>query len=280
MFERAEAFFKGLHDTKLFYQIWKPKVSKGSLVITHGQSEHSECYLRLIAALEGLDLTIYAWDLRGHGRSEGKRGYAEKFTDYKDDLVVFLKHLQSVHAVDPKKTTLLSHSMGGLIQTLTLCENPNLGFSSQVLASPMFGVAVDVPIYKDIGALVFDQLWPTMTMGNEISFANLTRDIEIQREYQKDVLRHGKISAGVYLGSIIAMEGLRKSVSVIRIPTLLQIPEKDPVVDSEQARKIFALLGSKDKTKIEYPDRMHELYNDFGRDLVYKDLIAFLKAHI
>jgi lysophospholipase len=277
MFERSEAFFTGARKSELFYQIWKPQSPKGTLIITHGQAEHSECYLRLVNALSELDWTIYAWDLQGHGRSEGKRGYAHEFNDYVKDFAQFIKYLEQEHDLKIPSTVLLGHSMGALIQATALTQNLQWNFKAQVLSSPMFGISVEVPLIKDLAAIALRQLWPTLTLNNEIDFSNLTRDPNVLNEFSKDVMRHDKISSGVYLGSIEAMERVRKNMHRMLLPTLVQIPENDPVTDSDKTRKNFEKLGTSEKVLKQYPGRKHEIYNDVGREEVYKDLIQFLQ---
>lgn len=260
----------------MFCQIWEPAQIKGHLVITHGQAEHSGCYQRLIEGIKELSFAVYAWDLRGHGRSDGQRGYARHFDDYARDFEAFLHYLRNEFNLYPENLTLLGHSMGGLIQLKAQIEQPHWNFKSQILSSPMLGVAMEVPLYKDLAALVFSKVLPTVTLDNEIKYENLTRDPEVIKEYKADVLRHHRISSGVYLGALAAIENLRETIGRIQIPTLWQIPTQDPVVGSETSRELFQKLGSKSKIMKEYPDRKHEIYNDLGREQAFRDIVQFL----
>lgn len=278
MFNRSESFFEGVQKTKLFYQIWEPPQSKGHLVITHGQAEHSGCYHRLVEGIKDLSYTVYAWDLRGHGKSEGQRGYARNFTDYVLDFQQFVEHLRVERELPPQNLNFLGHSMGALIQLRALIENPHWAFKAQALSSPMLGVALEVPLYKDLAALAFSKLWPTLTLNNEIKYEDLTRDAEVIKEFQADFLRHNRISSGVYLGAIAAIESLRHDIHKVTVPTLVQIPSHDPVVGSEEAKALFSKIGAEKKILKVYPDRKHEIYNDLGRDQVYQDLMAFLMS--
>lgn len=277
MFKRSEAFFQGDKKTRLFYQSWEPTQVKGHIVITHGQAEHSGCYQRLIEGLKDLSYAVYAWDLRGHGRSDGHRGFVREFSEYVKDFEAFLQHLRNDRNLYPEDLTLVGHSMGGLIQLKTLAQNTHWSFRSQVLSSPMLGVAVEVPLYKDLAALVLSKLMPTITLGNEIKFSDLTRDPDVLQEYEIDFLRHRKISAAAYLGAIAAIEELRTEIKKITVPTLWMIPEKDPVVGSETSRDLFQKLGSEKKVLKVYKDRKHEIFNDLGREEVFADIVNFLK---
>jgi alpha-beta hydrolase superfamily lysophospholipase len=276
MFKRSETFFLGAQKNRLFCQIWEPPQVKGHLVITHGQAEHSGCYHRLVEGLKDLSYAVYAWDLRGHGRSDGQRGYVRSFEDYVKDFEAFLVYLRNEFNLYPEQMNVLGHSMGGLIQLKAQIENPQWDFHSQILSSPMLGVAIEVPLYKDLAALVFSQVLPTVTMNNEIRYEDLTRDPEVIREYNADVLRHNRISAGAYLGAVETIEILREKINKIQTPTLLQIPTDDPVVGSATTRELFQKLGSKLKFMKEYPDRKHEIYNDLGREEAFQDILHFL----
>lgn len=280
MFKRSESFFSGLQNTRLFYQSWEPDQPRGHLVLTHGQAEHSGCYQRLIEGLKDLSFSVYAWDMRGHGRSDGQRGYARDFEDYVKDFQLFIQHLRDDRGLYPKDLHLLGHSMGGLVQLKMLLNNSHWEFPAQILSSPMLGVAVDVPLYKDLAALVFRQLMPTLTLSNQIKYTDLTRDPDVINEFNSDVLRHDRISAGVYLGSITTIELLRQNMHKIETPTLWQIPDQDPIVGSETSKELFQKLGSTTKELKVYPDRKHEIYNDFGREEVIQDVVQFISRNL
>lgn len=276
MYTRNEGFFTSQDDHRLYYQVWKPNSPKGALVITHGHGEHSDSYHRLVEALAPLSLTIYGWDLRGHGRSDGQRGYAKDFNYFVSDLHNFYQFLTDQQAFQKQPVFMLGHSMGGLIQTLAMIENPQWNVQAQILSSPMYGIALDVPIVKDMAALLMAKVFPKVTMGNEIQNQDLTQDQQIHTEYDKDVLRHNRMSPGVYLGSLMAFEKVRTKSNLIQVPTLVQIPEVDPVVSSDVTRDIFKKLGASEKVLKQYPNCRHELYNDIYRSQVYSDLSEFI----
>lgn len=276
----SEGFFTGYQDYKLYFQSWEHTSSKNILIITHGQGEHSDCYQRVIEALKELPLSIYAWDLRGHGRSQGLRGYAEHFEDYCRDFECFLRFLNQNTKIKNKNKFLLAHSMGGLIQLKTLLDSPHHGITAQVLSAPLLGIAVNVPLYKEVGAAVLQSWLPKLTLNNEIRYSDLTRNPEVIAEYEKDTLRHDRISSGVYLGSQISFRYVKERANRLELPTLMQIPANDPVVSSEENRNFFHSLNTQDKKIIEYPDSKHEIYNDFGNEVVFADLKEFLLTHL
>src|SRR5690606_35552325 len=130
MAKRSEGFFKGYDDIELFYQTWASDNPAGTLVITHGIGEHSESYIRLADGLKHTPWEVYAWDLRGHGRSEGKRGVVKSFSEYYRDLHCFLELVKEKNADRP--TVLLGHSLGGLINIRGIQELENLTLKAAV----------------------------------------------------------------------------------------------------------------------------------------------------
>lgn len=280
MYTRHEGFFEGYGGLTLFFQIWENPKARGTLVITHGQGEHSECYHRVVESLAGEEWSIWAWDMRGHGRSEGKRGYASRFEDYVLDYRIFLRQVMEDPRVKGGPIALLSHSMGGLVQLQTLIENPALPVTAQVCSAPLLGIAVDVPKWKETAATLANSIYPQITMWNEIRNADLTRDPLVIREFEQDVLRHDRISPGVFLGFRPAFEFVLPRAPQIEVPTLFQLPEEDPVVNTKVSREFFQRLGSPAKVIEVYGDgARHEMYNDIHRAKVLEDLRDFLRPH-
>ena len=123
---RSEMFFKGFDNSQLFLQTWFHEKSCGTILITHGQGEHSECYHRVISEFnlaseqhKNLPWNFIAWDLRGHGKSDGIRGYARDVDDYVLDFECFMNSATEIKGVKQRPVVLMSHSLGGLIQTKT-----------------------------------------------------------------------------------------------------------------------------------------------------------------
>lgn len=282
MYKRSESFFTGYDGTKLFLQNWEAEKTKATIIITHGQAEHSDCYQRLINALDGQGYSFMAWDLRGHGKSEGLRGYAKDFDEYVLDYKIFLELVLNLPQVKAKPVMVLGHSMGGLVQTCALSEKKQLNeqITAQILSSPLFGVAVDVPPWKDKGAGLINSIFPKLTLSNEIRNDQLTRDLDVIREYEQDTYRHSRISSGVYLGFKREFERIVAKAHDISLPTLLHISDNDPVVSSPAALQFFDALASKNKTLKIFENAKHELYNDTPRAEVFKLVSDFLKQFV
>lgn len=277
MYRRHEGFLQGHDHTQLFFQVWENPEATGTIIIHPGQGEHSECYNRVVEAVKDHRWSVWCLDARGHGRSDGKRGYAANFEDYVRDYKIFLRKVLADSRVTGKPVVLLSHSMGGLIQLKTLIDEPDVKVTAQVCSAPLLGLALPVPPWKSNAAQLMNRIYPKITMWNEIRNEQLTRDLDIIREFEHDVLRHDSISPGVFLGFQPAWEYVRQNAAQIKTPALFQLPEKDPVVSTEASLDVFAQLGTSAKELKVYGDgARHEMYNDIHRQTVFKDLNDYL----
>ena len=281
MYQRSETFFHAFDGSKLFLQKWSTEKSVGTIFVTHGQAEHSDCYHRLINGFANTGWNFIAWDLRGHGRSDGLRGYANDFRDYVSDYHLFLETALRLPEVQSKPVVLLAHSMGGLVQTCALLEKPevleNKNIKAQVLSSPLFGLSVAVPAWKDISSSIVQKLVPKLTLSNEVKNEDLTRDEVVIRECELDTYRHGRISSGVYLGFKREFPIVLAHASEIKLPTYLHISDQDPVVSSEAALKFFDAIDSQNKGLKIVENAKHELYNDIVRTEVIQSVIDFVE---
>jgi alpha-beta hydrolase superfamily lysophospholipase len=281
MIERREGHFTGQGEIDLFYQTWSPTDSRSptrkTLVITHGFAEHSECYRNTADKMASRGWDVCAWDLRGHGRSEGKRGYIANFNDYSADLGCFLRFLKESKRIDDN-FVLVGHSMGGLITLMHRLEDNQVTPKPKALAlsSPQLGLSVQVPVIKDVAARVLSRLLPSVTLFNELKYNDLTHDPEFLKSYAADALRHDKISPAVYLGMLEQMALVRQNVGRFRDPILIQAAGQEKIVSLPATLDFFAKLQSPEKELIVYQNSYHEIFNDVEREQVFTDLDRFL----
>ncbi len=273
---RFEGSLKSKDQTEIFFQLWAAEKARGTLVIVHGQAEHSECYHPFARTLQNDGWESYGFDLRGHGRSEGKRGYVGTFHDYLDDTRAVVEMVTRERAHKNIPLILFGHSMGGLIATLLALEWENPPFQALVLSSPLFGLAVRVPPIKDYASKILDRWWPTLTLHNELRYSDLSRDEETLKGYEHDVLRHDKISASVYLGMLEAFTTVREKAASLTLPVLIQIAGQDRIVSSAASQEVFALLTARKSVLEIYPESFHEIYNDLDREQAFTDLRKFI----
>lgn len=73
----------------LFSLISIPSHSKATIVLLHGYVDHSAGFGKLIVFLNNMGYTVAAFDLPGHGLSEGMKTVINRFSEYGDALADF-----------------------------------------------------------------------------------------------------------------------------------------------------------------------------------------------
>jgi alpha-beta hydrolase superfamily lysophospholipase len=220
---------------------------------------------------------VFAWDLRGHGRSEGKRGFVRHISDYVDDLDAFYKLVSREHK--GLNVVLFGHSMGGMV-TLRYLESRPVEASALVLSSPALGLTLQVPKLKKQVARVAIKWWPTLTLHNEIKYEDLSRPEEMQRLYRTDTLRHEKVSPGLFLSLLEAFPLAEADAPQVQIPVLMQLSGDDRLVSTETSRQVFGRFPNKKNQLVVYPESLHEIYNCVERDAAIADLKKFISPYL
>ncbi|WP_083341937.1 alpha/beta hydrolase [Mycobacterium talmoniae] len=127
--------------TPLAWQVWDPdNPPRASIVFLHGGAEYGRRYPRLITALVSCGWAVVAPDLRGHGRSGGRRGGLKRFSDYLDDLALILDLARRRGGGVP--LFLVGYSLGGLISaSYSLTRVADGELAGLVLIAPALGPA-------------------------------------------------------------------------------------------------------------------------------------------
>lgn len=278
MSQRYEGFIEGHQGLEIFYQGWRCAEPKGTLLITHGLAEHSECYDELARDLNISKWHVVGYDLRGHGRSEGQRGFVNDFKNFERDLSIVIDFVAANIHLNKGPLVVFGHSLGGLITTKTILNYDFPLVSGLALSSPAMGLSVTVPAWKHSASEWAHRVFPRLTMFNEIYMDQLIQDPRKQDAYKKDPLRHDKISPSLYLGMRAGFEDVYNRASEIKLPMILQIPRKDPVVSSDASIRFYDRVSSSKKTLRIYENSRHEVFNDLERLNAVEDLRSFLNA--
>lgn len=282
MIKRMEGYFQGDSSASaqndLFYQSWTSAKARATLVLTHGIAEHSEAYHEAALDLVPRGWDIYAFDLRGHGRSDGRRGYIDDFGRFSRDLDKFVRYLRSGPLKGSKiPLVMFGHSMGGLITLRYLVEQGEaVPAIAAVLSSPALGISMPIPPLKEFAAAALMKFLPQVTLPNDIPYDKLTHIAERWKKYPGDVLRHDKISPAMYFGMLESFEKVNAGAAKIKLPTLVVAAGEDHIVSRPAIEAFFPKIGSEKKKLIIYENSYHEVLNDVERDRVIEDIDAFL----
>lgn len=256
---------------ELFRRVWAPESPRGAVAIIHGYGEHSGRYRDFSAWLSSHGWLVAACDLPGHGRSPGRRGYIRSFSDY---LAAVDALLAEVHRAAP--VFLLGHSLGGLIVVRYLEQGPQ-AVSGLILSSPFFGLAMPVPAWKRVLALMLSRLWPAASLPSGIKPEELSHDPKVVEAYREDPLVHRIATARWFAEVSAAQAAALREASQIRVPVLIIQGEEDRLTEVAATRRFAARCRAPDLTFRLYGGLYHETLNELGRERVWGDVLEWLE---
>jgi len=276
--DHIEGDFKGVRDTKIYYQAWLPEAKvKAVLLIVHGLGEHCGRYMNVVNHFVPLGYAVYGYDHIGHGRSEGMREVVERFEDYTNTLTVFCEMVKSWQAGRP--LFLVGHSMGGLITSCYLLDH-QVDFRGAVISAPLVKASGNISQVTILMGKILSAIAPTLGLL-PVDARSVSRDPEVVNAYLSDPLVfHGKTPARLAAELLKAMQRVTSEANKIALPFLVVQGSADKLVDPVGAQILYDKAGSKDKTIRTYEGLYHEVFNEPERGPVLEDVETWLAAHI
>lgn len=137
---RHQGFLTIVRGMRLNYEYYLNADPVGAVVICHGMTESAEKYREMTFYFLDAGYSVFALDLRGHGKSyrepkDHTLVHIGKFRDYVNDLHLFVQRIVRPNAVN-QPLYLFAHSMGGAVGAMYLSKYPVV-FRRAILNAPM-----------------------------------------------------------------------------------------------------------------------------------------------
>lgn len=276
--EHFEGTFRGEGDAELYYQGWRPEggTPRATLAIAHGFGEHSGRYGNVVNWLVPRGYAAVAYDLRGNGRSPGRRGYVRSFEEYRRDLRAFL---QLVRARQPEGPLfLLGHSQGGLLALDYVLHDP-AGLDGVIASSPLL-CRLPIAPHLLLLARALSRIWPGLTMATGMDVTALSRDKAVVQAYVDDPLVHNLGSPRLATEIMAAIDWTQAHAGDLALPCLIVHGTADRLSACEASQAFFEACVCEDRERLTYEGGYHELFNDLDKERVLADVEAWLERHI
>jgi lysophospholipase len=268
---------RGVDGLRLEYRAWRAPAESAALVLVHGLGDHAGRYVNFGRALAQSGISTWAIDLRGHGRSGGRRGHIPSFDTVLRDIELFRREVRARAGVGTP-LFLFGHSMGGLIAVRYLQEY-GARFSGAVIASPWLATAMAVPRWKVIAARVLNRVLPALPIRHGLHTGHLSRDAEVVRAYNEDALVHDVITPRAFAEISAAMDFALQRTERLALPLLFLFAGDDRIVDTRHALAFARAINAPDISIEVYPGHYHELLNEVERHRVYRQVGTWILAH-
>lgn len=271
---RREETFQGQSGLELYSQSWLPSgESKAALIMLHGVAEHSGRYQNLVAGLVDHGYSLHTYDQRGHGRSEGQRGYIDSWSEYRADFITFIDLIREHDQALP--IFAYGHSMGALIILDYLLHGYDALEGVIVSGSPIDTSDAASPLLI-LTARLLSRFWPTFSLETPINPSQLSCDARVVQAYQEDPTVFKILTVRWGTEYLNTQNWVKDHASGITQPILIIHGGEDILCDPGGSQYLFDHVSSIDKTLKIYPYYFHEIHNEPGHFTVVQDINLWL----
>jgi alpha-beta hydrolase superfamily lysophospholipase len=248
---------------------WPAADPWGAILIVHGLGEHSGRYEHVGDRFAAAGLDAYAYDHRGNGGSDGRRGDIDRWSRYHDDLAERLAAVRENAGGRP--VIVYAHSMGGLIAAgYLLSDRPRPDLT--VLSAP--GLDSTLAAWKKALAPILARIVPTLSVPNGVPVETLSRDPEVGRRLLADPLNVRTSTTRFGAEAVAEQARVRAAARSIGGPTLVLHGLDDGLVPPAASEAFEGAPGVERRT---YPGLRHELHNEPEGPAVLDEVVAWLR---
>ncbi|MCU0504330.1 MAG: lysophospholipase [Chloroflexi bacterium] len=262
----------GRDGTRLLVRSWPARGTPwATALIVHGLGEHSGRWEAVGGRMAAAGIGTTGYDHRGHGRSDGRRAYVDRWEQLLDDAEdrLVASRVAGLPAI------LYGQSMGGLVCADYLLSGrpaPDLA----VLSAPALGDTLN-PLLRAL-APALGRVAGTVERANPFIPDQLSRDPKVGEAYAADPLTLPKTTLRLGAGVIAAADRVNRKVAAgatLPCPTLVIHGEDDTIIPTASTEKLGAAAGAERRT---YPGVRHEPHNDPDGEAIVDATIAWLRA--
>lgn len=277
-----EASIKSSDLLYLSLSIYEANYSKGTIIIAPGLNECKERYQDIITYFNNANFNIIIFDPRGHGKSineENSLGVINDAEKLINDLKVVVNYTQNRFPNLP--INLLADSLSALVAINYLAQNEVI--KKVVLTSPIFSNAAESNLsMANFMMKILGKNKESSYFQNLLGFNKNTVLFKDNNEMNK-FKSNPKCFYNYKNLSIYQILRLEDNIKKIKYNPNFKLLIQSGSLDNSLSGKnniadlanILSKKGLKDINYIEYPNMGHKILFDYGKSLVWQDILGF-----
>ena len=277
-----EASIKSSDLLYLSLSIYEANYSKGTIIIAPGLNECKERYQDLITYFNNANYNIIIFDPRGHGKSineENSLGVINDAEKLINDLKVVVNYTQNRFPNLP--INLLADSLSALVAINYLAQNEVI--KKVVLTSPIFSNAAESNLsMANFMLKILGKNKENSYFQNLLGFNKNTILFKDNNEMAK-FKSNPKCFYNYKNLSIYQILRLEDNIKKIKYNPNFKLLIQSGALDNSLSGKnnitdlanILSKKCLKDINYIEYPNMGHKILFDYGKSLVWQDILGF-----
>ena len=264
-------------DLKLNVHEWAPTkrvAGKPVILFIHGIGMHGEPYASIAGGFTARGLVLVVPDLRGHGRSEGKREELAAPQVLRADLGAVIGHVNRRYP--DASIVLAGESMGGLLAA-DYAWRGERRVAGLALLAPAFFIKPSPP---ELGDLLIPGF---ISLDSEVRLKSSTSEQSgFIKARRADSLALHKVSIKSYLAVLgLLQTEVALAVTEIKQPVLVCVAGKDQIVDSVATKRFYDNIATPklEKTWRQWDDAFHTVCWDPATPEWVPELVRWMLKH-
>jgi acylglycerol lipase len=267
--------FPGAGGLQLFEQGWRPsRPARAVVVFVHGLKDHSTRYRDLGIQLAGRGVAFSAFDLRGHGYSEGVRDHVDSLENAIEDLTV---EVARVRDRLPGVPLFLAGQGFGADLVALYASRAKPVTAGLILSAPW--LRGEVKQGERLGTRV-SAIFGSTTHKLELNLNDWSSDPIVVAALKSDPLIYeGQPTAATARELLRASDEVQREAPKMAVPVLVIFGGADKVASVDLGRALEGQLGTTDKQLQVYDGLAHDVFHEPQRDQVFSDTLLWVNAH-
>ena len=262
----------------LYCTAWIVPEPKATVLIMHGYAEHIERYNYEASVLNAFGYSVFGYDQRAHGRSEGQDCYINNFDDLCDDLKSVIKY------INPQTPFFIhAHSVGALVTIKYLLDHhtsemPKI--SGLITTSAALQVSRDLsPMLQKVSGIL-GRLTPRLKTIS-LPLKTISHVAAVQEDYENDPYNYrGGIYASAGYQILKTTKEVSSRLSEVSLPLLAMHGGDDKLIEKEGTDKLYNKASSTDKTIKIWDGLAHEITRSADKADVFKMMTDWIQDRL
>ena len=234
----------------------------------HGITSYLQYFDKIVKELNSANILVYRYDARGHGKSEGKRGYLKTMFELVEDLKVVVNLAKKENP--NLQIFLIGHSMGGHTCALFGTKYPN----------EVKGIVLWAAVLKD-NAHLFGEL-PIKEDPEKyypLDQAFKAKEAKSLKEILLKMYPDSLVELSVAIMNCFAegVDYLNKNIKNFNYPVLILNGKIDFIVDQSDAINYYLDSKTDDKSLMVYSGVSHLLWDEEKGDMIPGHILNWIQ---
>ena len=160
-----------------------------------------------------------------------------------------------------------------------LLSHANEDIRGYICSSPAIGKLGISPVLLGL-AKAMNWMYPSFSMDTGLNIHHVSRDEEWVEESKQDKHYHSRGTPRLAMELQATARQIHANADKLNYPILMIHGDNDLIIGIDGTRDFFANTTQADKTKIEYEQGYHELFNDIERERVLSDVHNWIEKRL